>query len=61
MKLWWPHTEAMVAFLYAYRHTQDLKYLRRYFQVTNYALRTFSGAAKGSWYGYCDVQNRVTH
>lgn len=39
MKLWWPHCEALVAFLMAYSHTRRPELLERFSQVYEY---TFS-------------------
>lgn len=39
MKLWWPHCEAMVAFLMAYSRTRRPELLDRFSQVFHY---TFS-------------------
>ena len=37
MKLWWPHNEAMISFLMAYKHTKDVKYLNLFAQVFDYS------------------------
>jgi len=60
MKLWWPHTEAMVAFLWCYRCTGNIKYLAKFSECTEYALRVFHNPT-GSWFGYADQQVRVLH
>ena len=39
MKLWWPHCEALIAFLMAYSQTKRPELLERFFQVYEY---TFS-------------------
>lgn len=39
MKLWWPHCEALVAFLMAYNQTKEPELLERFSQVYEY---TFS-------------------
>lgn len=39
MKLWWPHCEALIAFLMAYKQTKKPEKLQRFFQVYEY---TFS-------------------
>lgn len=36
-KLWWPHNEAMIAFLMAYKHTRDLSHLQSFQQVFDYS------------------------
>lgn len=37
MKLWWPHNEAMIAFLMAYKVTQDEKFLVSFGQIFDYS------------------------
>jgi N-acylglucosamine 2-epimerase len=37
MKLWWPHCEAMVALLWAYKLTKDEQYLGRFTQASSRA------------------------
>jgi hypothetical protein len=37
MKLWWPHCEAMVALLWAYKLTKDEQYLARFTQASSHA------------------------
>lgn len=45
MKLWWPHCEAMIAFLMGYRDSGDPALLRLFEQVAEYTFRQVSGAA----------------
>jgi len=59
MKLWWPHNEAMIAFLMAYQRTGKSEYLDRFVQVTEYSLKTFGQTPVGDWYGYADRQGHV--
>jgi len=69
MKLWWPHTEAMIAFLWAYLSTPGADadsqrsrngFLQQFCDVTRYSLRTFHNP-QGSWYGYMNRENKRTH
>lgn len=39
MKLWWPHSEAMIAFLMGYRDSGDLALLHLFYQVAEYTFR----------------------
>ncbi|XP_032650904.2 N-acylglucosamine 2-epimerase isoform X2 [Chelonoidis abingdonii] len=39
MKLWWPHAEAMVAFLMAYAHSREPALLHLFDQVAEYAFK----------------------
>ncbi len=65
-KLWWPHTESLVALTMAYARTRDDKWLQWLKKVHDYSYRVFvdqaapaaTGATKneetqGGWYGYC--------
>lgn len=45
MKLWWPHCEALIAFLMAYSQTKKPELLDRFFQIYEY---TFSHVSKPS-------------
>ena len=42
MKLWWPHNEAMVAFLMAYQKTRDTHYLDKFLQIFDYSYKHVS-------------------
>ena len=52
MKLWWPHNEMLIAFLMAYKHTNDEKYLDLYKLVHEYTFSHFKDEEYGEWYGY---------
>ena len=52
MKLWWPHNEMLIAFLMAYKHTNDEKYLEKYKLVHEYTFTHFKDKEYGEWYGY---------
>lgn len=72
MKLWWPHTEAMLALAHAWRRTGDTKWLGWLDRMDDYSWRTFvddpgapakavPGSAAGEWFGYADRSGRITH
>ncbi len=61
MKLWWPHTEAIVGLAHAWRRTQDTKWLRWLARVEDYAWQTFVDAEHGEWFGYASREGRITH
>lgn len=42
MKLWWPHNEAMISFLMAYKETRDLVHIDRFAQVFDYCYKHVS-------------------
>ena len=52
MKLWWPHNEMLIAFLMAYKLTNEQKYLDKYQLVHDYAFSHFKDTECGEWYGY---------
>ena len=55
MKLWWPHNEAVLATLYAYRATGDPKYLELHRQVHSWTHAHFPDTEAGEWYGYLNA------
>ncbi|ETE67394.1 N-acylglucosamine 2-epimerase [Ophiophagus hannah] len=60
MKLWWPHTEAMVAFLMAFAETQDQELLELFHQVANYTFAKFRDPElAGEWFGYLSQEGQV--
>jgi N-acylglucosamine 2-epimerase len=59
MKLWWPHTEAILACAVAYKKSKDERYLAWWRRVDEYAFRTFADAEYGEWFGYCDRRGEV--
>ncbi|KAG7477515.1 hypothetical protein MATL_G00070460 [Megalops atlanticus] len=59
MKLWWPHCEALIAFLMAYRHTREPRLLERFTQVYDYTFSHFPDADHGEWFGYLTQQGSV--
>ncbi len=52
MKLWWPHTEALIAYLMAYVLTKNRQYLQRYFMIYDYSFDHFRDREFGEWFGY---------
>ena len=52
MKFWWPHNEAIIATLLAYRLTGDEKYARWHRMVHDYAYAKFPDPVSGEWFGY---------
>jgi N-acylglucosamine 2-epimerase len=61
MKLWWPHCEAMAAFLLLYAAERDPADWERFVQVKDYALAHFRDPAQGEWFGYLNRRGEVTH
>ena len=52
MKFWWPHTEAIIATLYAYRATGNQIYLDRHKEVNDWTYAHFPDKEYPEWYGY---------
>ncbi|XP_038238315.1 N-acylglucosamine 2-epimerase isoform X1 [Dermochelys coriacea] len=59
MKLWWPHAEAMVAFLMAYAHSRKPALLHLFNQVAEYAFQRFRDPEHGEWFGYLAQDGKV--
>ena len=52
MKLWWPHTEAIIACIMLYEATGDDYFFKEFKKLTDYAFSSFSDPEYGEWYGY---------
>ncbi|XP_065829737.1 N-acylglucosamine 2-epimerase-like isoform X2 [Oscarella lobularis] len=53
MKLWWPHCEAIIAFLMAYRTRRDDVLLQHFKKVYDYSMKYFRDDGEvGEWFGY---------
>lgn len=52
MKFWWPHCEAIIATLMAWKTTGNEKYARWHQQVHDWSFAHFPDAEHGEWYGY---------
>ncbi len=61
MKLWWPHTEAILALAHAWRRTGDAKWAGWLDRIDEYAWRTFVDDEFGEWFGYASREGRITH
>uniref|UniRef100_A0A8D2BE91 N-acylglucosamine 2-epimerase n=1 Tax=Sus scrofa TaxID=9823 RepID=A0A8D2BE91_PIG len=59
MKLWWPHSEAMIAFLMGYSESGDPALLRLFYQVAEYTFRQFRDPEYGEWFGYLNREGKV--
>ncbi len=59
LKLWWPHCEAVLAFLKAYNATRDVRYFKKFEHVTDYTFKHFPDPEQGEWYGYLTRQGEV--
>jgi N-acylglucosamine 2-epimerase len=61
MKLWWPHTEAIVASAQAYSITHDPDWLTRLDRIDRYAFGHFADPVHGEWFGYCERDGTVSN
>lgn len=52
MKLWWPHCEALYAYLLAWHLTREERYARRYEQIHEWTFAHFPDPQNGEWFGY---------
>ena len=60
MKLWWPHTEIMIATLIAYVQTQDTSYYDWFTRTLDYCKQYFADETYGEWYGYLRRDGKPT-
>jgi N-acylglucosamine 2-epimerase len=60
MKFWWPHNEAILATLLAYRATGDKKYAEWHRMVHDWAHQHFADPEHGEWYGYLHRDGRIS-
>ncbi|XP_023561132.1 N-acylglucosamine 2-epimerase isoform X2 [Octodon degus] len=49
MKLWWPHCEAMIAFLMGYKDSGNPALLRLFKKVAKYAFLRAASTCRGAW------------
>ncbi len=61
MKLWWPHNEATLAALYAYRLTGEERFLLRFQEIDDYSFSHFRDAEYGEWFGYLNRAGEPSH
>uniref|UniRef100_A0A8C1WSK3 N-acylglucosamine 2-epimerase n=1 Tax=Cyprinus carpio TaxID=7962 RepID=A0A8C1WSK3_CYPCA len=59
MKLWWPHCEALIAYLMAYSHSRAPLLLDRFKLIYDYTFSHFSDEGHGEWFGYLSRQGEV--
>lgn len=62
MKLWWPHTEALIAYAVLFEDTRKEEYWEKLKLVWSYIVTHFSDAqGGGEWFGYLDRDGNPTH
>lgn len=52
MKFWWPHCEAIIATLLAWKFTGDARYAVMHAQVHDWAFTHFPDPEHGEWFGW---------
>ncbi len=52
MKFWWPHNEAIIATLLAWKLTGEAKYAQWHRQVHDWSFQHFPDPEHGEWFGY---------
>jgi N-acylglucosamine 2-epimerase len=60
MKFWWPHNEAILATLLAYRATGDESYAQKHRLVHDWAHEHFADPEHGEWFGYLHRDGRLS-
>ncbi len=61
MKLWWPHNEATIAHLYAYRLTGEAKFAQYFEAVDKWSFDHFRDPLYPEWFAYLNRQGEPTH
>jgi N-acylglucosamine 2-epimerase len=60
MKFWWPHCEAIIATLLAYRLTGDERYAGWHRLVHDWSFAHFPDREHGEWFGYLHRDGRLS-
>ena len=60
MKFWWPHCEAIIATLLAWKLTGELRYAAMHAQVHDWSFAHFPDRDHGEWYGYLHRDGTVS-
>ena len=62
MKLWWPHNEAMISFLMAYKKSKNPQYLDRFGEVFEYSYKHVSILPRFPRQTHaCSATNHIIH
>ncbi len=59
MKFWWPHNEAIIATLLAWKLTGEARYAEMHRQVHDWSFRHFPDPEFGEWFGYLRRDGKV--
>jgi N-acylglucosamine 2-epimerase len=60
MKFWWPHNEAIIATLMAWKLTGEPRYAVWHEQVHDWSYRHFADPEYGEWFGYLHRDGRLS-
>ena len=60
MKFWWPHCEAIIATLLAWKLTGEPRYAAMHAQVHDWSFAHFPDREHGEWYGYLHRDGTVS-
>jgi N-acylglucosamine 2-epimerase len=60
MKFWWPHCEAIIATLLAWKLTHDPRYAAMHAQVHDWSFAHFPDREHGEWFGWLHRDGRVS-
>jgi len=60
MKFWWPHNEAEIATLLAWKLTGAAKYAQWHELVHTWSRRVFADPGHGEWFGYAQRDGRIS-
>lgn len=60
MKFWWPHNEALIATLLAWRLTGEVRYATWHQRIHHWSFTHFPDPAFGEWYGYLHRDGSVS-
>ena len=61
MKLWWVHNEALIAALYAWRLSGDVKFKQMFEDLDAWTWKHFTDPEYGEWFGYLNRRGEPTH
>ena len=61
MKLWWPHCEALIACIFAYRLTKDKWFLDKFQELDQWTWAHFKDDKYPEWYAYLNRRGEPTH
>ncbi len=60
MKFWWPHNEAIIATLLAWKLTRERLWADRFNQVADWTWQHFPDPEYGEWFGYLHRDGTVS-